>query len=139
MNAHFIELQMKWYAALAKDGFQDIEDITDPHRPLVKWSGVSHNGLVESERAELPLWPESPFLILQELLYHSELSMVCESICKHGNHSLTPCLVKKVLEMQIQGMTCRKIGKILDISYVAVFRTQKKLSEWALLIESRQE
>lgn len=113
--------------------------MTDPDRPLVKWSGVSHNGLVESERAALPLWPESPFMPHEELLYHPELAMVCESICKHGNHSLTGYQVKKILEMHVQGMTCRGIGMALDVSYVAVFRTQKKLGEWALLIENRNK
>ncbi len=130
---------MKWYAQLALEGFKDIEDVAHPDRPLLSWSGVSHNGLVESDRALPSHWPENPFMIHEELLYHPELAMVCQSICRHGNHSLSPYQIKHILEMHIQGMTCREIGVILGISYVAVFRAQKKLGEWAALIENRDQ
>jgi hypothetical protein len=139
VRAAFHELQMEWYGALAQEGFEDIEDVTHPERPLIKWSGVSHDDYVYSERADLPAWPKSPFVMQEELLYHPELTLVCESICKHGNHSLKPLQVKLILEMTINGMTCRGVGEVLDISYVTVFRAQKKLNEWALLIESREE
>jgi hypothetical protein len=130
---------MKWYAALALAGFVDIEDATDPERPLLNWTGVGLNGELDPENNALPAWPVSPFVMQEELLYHPELAAVCESICKHGNHSLSPPQVKKILELNIQGMTCRGIGKELEISYVTVFRAQKKLNEWAILIESRDD
>ncbi len=139
VKAAFIEVQKKWYSTLAREGFSDIEDVTHPDRPLLKWSGVSHNNHVESERALLSSWPDSPFIPLEDLLYHPDLPSVCESICKHGNHSLTPALVRRILEMNTQGMTFRLIGKALGINYVTVFRAQKKLNEWAILIESRHE
>ena len=106
---------------------------------MIKWSGVSHNDVVNSERMALPPWPNSPFVMEEELLYHPELPAVCESICEHGNHSLAPQQVKNILEMYIHGVTCRKIGESLSICHVTVFRVQKKLNEWALLIESREE
>lgn len=139
MQTAFLELQERWYALLASDGFQDIEDVSQPDRPLLKWSGVSHNHVVESEKTSLNQWPESPFQALEQLLYHPELSAVCESICRHGNHSLSHYQIKRILEMQIQGMSCRSIGLSLDVSYVTVFRAQKKLNEWALIIEDREE
>jgi hypothetical protein len=139
MDPLFIEIQMKWYGQLAQAGFVDIEDVANPERPLIKWSGVSHNHLVDSDRKNLPKWPENPFVMQEELLYHPELSMVCESICKHGNHTLSPIQVRKILEMHIQGTSCREIGKALEIGYVTVFRVEKKLKEWALIIEARSE
>lgn len=138
MHASLTELQIEWYGRLAAGGFEDIEDVTHPDRPLIKWSGVSHDDYVYSERADLPIWPTSPFEMQEELLYHPELASVCQSICGHGNNSLRPPQVKLILEMNIQGMTCRAIGEVLKISYVTVFRAQKKLNEWALLIESRE-
>lgn len=139
MQTAFIELQMRWYAALTQEGFEDIEDVTREDRPLLKWTGLNHNHVVESERASFPSWPETPFVANEELLYHPKLSEVCDSICKHGNNSLTHCQVKKILYMHIHGLTCREIGRSLDIGYVTVFRTQKKLNEWALLIENRED
>ena len=137
MKAAFVELQAQYYAILAREGFDDIEDVTHPDRPLLKWSGVNHNDYVE--KVEMSAWPKSPFVMQEELLYHPELALVCDSICKHGNHSLLPPQVKMILELNIQGMTCRGIGEIMQISYVTVFRAQKKLNEWAVLIESREE
>lgn len=128
---------MKWYATLAREGFVDIEDVNNPERPLRSWTGLCNNHEAESERAVHSSWPEGPFVMLEELLFHPDLFRVCDSICKHGNHSLNSHVVHKILEMHIKGMTCREIGGLLDISYVTVFRTQKKLKEWALLIENR--
>ncbi len=139
MLTSFIEVQRKWYAALAQEGFVDIEDVRDPERPLLKWTGVCYNHLAESDRVVHSVWPEGPLVMLEELFYHPKMPMVCERICKHGNHSMSPQVVRKILEMHIEGKTCRDIGRVLEISYVTVFRAQKKLKEWALLIENRDE
>lgn len=124
---------------LALEGFPEIEDVADPDRSLIRWSGVGLHGELDPNENVLSLWPDSPLVTQEDLLHHPSLPAVCESICKHGNHSLTGTQVRCILEMQTQGMSCRAIGKSLSVSHVAVFRAQKKLNEWALLIESRDE
>lgn len=133
----FAEIQRKWYDILAKDHFPEIEDVSLPDRPLKKWSGLNGNNAAESDKTIHKDWPDNPYLPQQELLFHPELTAICTIICKHGNNSLTAELIKKILEMHIQGMNCRRIGEVLGISYVTVFRAQKKLIEWSRLIEMR--
>lgn len=135
----FSQLQAEWYERLAQEGFADIEDTTQPNRPLLSWSGLCCGHMTESDRVVLPGWPESPFILREELLYHPEFSDICESICKHGSNSLLPHQIRSILEMQINGMSCRQIGEALSANYSSIFRAQKKLLEWATLVESRDE
>lgn len=110
-----------------------------PDRPLKKWSGLNQNDAAHSDKVAPKEWPESPFGPLQELLYHPALLAVCQSMCRHGNSSVDVEGVKKILEMHAQGMNCRQIGSTLGVNYVTVFRVQKKLIEWSMLIEMREE
>lgn len=147
LDPAFLEIQAEWYGKLAQEGFKDLEDTSNPERPLRRWSGTSWRMEYVGVQGDIVYhsknafkntspWPENPFRYQEDLFYHPDVLSICDSICKHGNHSLKPIQVKLILEYQLQGMTCRDIGIMLGIGYVTVFRVQKKILEWAKLIEN---
>jgi hypothetical protein len=135
-------------------GFETMENgqtaqAIDGARPLRSWSGVSAES-IDPETGDLiniidlyivqePLeemqstFPEPLFTQEQALLNCEDFIKICETICSHGNHTLSVNQVKQMWELYLDGGTNRSIAAAMGINDSLVFRTVKALSQWAML------
>lgn len=140
------DLEKTWYKTLEDNGFEDIEDHRYPEKPLKMWTGISievhemgewANIWVDGVMYQEPLtdmkssFPEGILCKEEMLLNNPSFQMVCQSICRHGNHTLTTQDVTQIWVEYIEGLSLRKIAKKVGIDHVLVFRTIKSLTNWS--------
>ena len=123
----FDELQAHWYQRLYDDGFRDIENVADPERPLKEW----HSRKFASERSQIRQEEQERYQQrISDFLNSSHVDEICGLIVKHGNSSITPNKVKKILEFHRDGLTQRAIAKRLRCGKKCVHITLNKAKEW---------
>lgn len=133
---HCSHLKSKWEESLKKNGFEDAEQ----NKLLRKWTGTSTSlDILSNKEDQEPLssiksnWPETHFSIEEKLLNDPEFDVICEALCKHGNHTLIAAQMISIWEMHCEGLSERKIAHVLIINDSAVHRTIKKLKELSKL------
>lgn len=123
----FKELEAEWYERLAQSGFKDIESVKDPERPLKQFHSQKFS--TEKSRARQVRRTEYNKRI-DDFINSRDLSQICKSISQHGNSSVTPAAVKKILELHREGETERAIARKLKRGKKCVHLTLAKAREW---------
>lgn len=123
----FKELEAHWYKKLEESGFDDIEETSDPDRPLKAWH--SRRFRFPDAKARKTSATENEKR-LSEFLNGTNIMDICDSISRHGNNKLTKERVMKIIELHREGRTHRKIARTLRCSKAVVFRTLLKVREW---------
>ncbi len=123
----FKELELEWCARLKASGFVDIENTSKPDRPLKEW----HSTKFMSERSRVRQAQREEYdRKLDEFLNSNAINEICSMVAKHGNSSVRPTTVKKILEFHRDGLAERKIAKKIRKSRDSVHRTLVKAKEW---------
>lgn len=123
----FKELEAKWYAKLKKGGFQDIEKVSVPGRPLISFhSNHFAKPAVVAQRAK----KEKYYRQIEDFVNHNKIHEICKSIAEHGNNSVSPKIVKNIIELHGSGFSERKIAKKIRRSNDSVHRVLVKAREW---------
>lgn len=86
----FIDLQKEYYDRLAKDGFDDIEDVTNEERRLIEWHSFDQH-------------PIDPLVAEAIREYYTAASRLLYS------HSFKNKTEKRIWELYCEGMTIREI------------------------------
>lgn len=121
------ELEKEWYAKLKKAGFQDIENTSQGDRPLKEW----HSRKFCSERSRTRQGDREKYnRQIDDFINHQRIHEICVSISNHGNSTVTPNTVKKILELHRQGQTERVIAKKVKRGKKCVHLTLSKAREW---------
>lgn len=122
----FRELEAEWYGKLKKAGFVDIES-ANPGRPLNEW----HSRKFCSERSRIRQEQRERYnRQIDDFINHNQLHEICELISNHGNSTVKPKTVKKILELHRNGKTERAIAKTVRRGKKCVHLTLKKAREW---------
>lgn len=123
----FKELEAEWYEKLAKSGFKDIENTSDPERPLKQYHaqkfGSTKSRIKQSQREEYNKK-------VDDFINDQSLHEICVSISAHGNSTITPATVKKILEFHREGFTERTIARKVRKGKKCVHLTLTKAREW---------
>lgn len=128
------DLQAEWYEKLqiAKsdeypDGFKDIEDTSNPDRPLKEW----HSRRFRTERSRIRQEQQEQYdKQLSEFLNSNSIDEICSLIVQHGNSSISPKKVKKILDLHRNRISERNIAKKLRCGKKCVHITLKKAKTW---------
>lgn len=128
------ELEKEWYAKLKKtkckeypNGFQDIEDHSEPDRPLKAW----HSKKFGTERSLERQANQAKYnKQIEDFLNHYRINEICRQIAEHGNSTVTPKTVKKILELHSDGKPEREIAKKVRRGKKCVHLTLSKAREW---------
>lgn len=138
-----------WYQKAKDSGFQDIER-DDLY--LHKFTGLTE-GFDEAQEswgfldrfAHQPAagylissWPEGVFSQEEAFLHHSEFDELCETLCGHGNNSLSPNELREIWAAYCEGKSHRGIAQLFDVSDTAIFRAIKKITEWMHIMEDQE-
>jgi DNA-binding NarL/FixJ family response regulator len=120
----FKDLEARWNEKLRKSGFVDIEDsdrqLTDYHSTHFRKPSVQAR-MTQRERYNERL---------QNFINHPQFKAICKSLSRHGNSSLTPRLVHKILELHGEGLPEREIAKKVRRGKKAVHLTLSKAFKW---------
>lgn len=123
----FKELEAKWYEKLKKDGFVDIENTTDPARPLKLY----HSHQFKRERTVSKMVAREKYnRQIDDFINHKRIHEICKHIAGHGNSTVKPKTVLKILELHSGGLTERAIAKKTRRGKKCVHLTLKKAREW---------
>jgi hypothetical protein len=122
--------QSYWYDRLKEEGFQDIEDTSNPERPLKEWH--SRKFLSERSRARQEA-RENYNKMIDNFINSRSLDDICRLITKHGNSALEPSDVKKILELHKDGLPERKIATKIKVSKNCIHLTLEKARTWMKL------
>lgn len=121
------ELQAEWYAKAADSGFNDIEDVSHPDRPLKEW----HSRKFLSDRSRLRQMERDKYnQQIDEFINAGKIDEICSLIVKHGNSSIGPKKVKRIIEFHRNGLPERTIAKKVRCGKKCVHLTLKKAREW---------
>ncbi len=122
------EAYAEWTPKLVASGFVDIEDVNHPERPLKEW----HSRKFCTERSiERQADREKYDKQISDFLNSDPINEICSLIVSHGNSSIGPKKVKKILELHsIEGFSERKIAKEVKCGKKCVHTTLKKAKEW---------
>lgn len=121
------DIEAEWYLKLKAEGFEDIEDTSLPDRPLIEYHSTKFCKTAgQNKRARY----EKYYNQFEAFLNSSSINEICELIVKHGNSSIGPQKVKKVLQLHVGGKTERRIAKEVKCSKDCVHRILKKAQEW---------
>lgn len=125
------EVQAKFYARLKREGFEDIEDTSNPDRPLKEW----HSRKFTSERSRIRQEQREKYnALIDSFINSSQIGEICRLMVKHGNSVLTPAKVREVLEMHGEGISERKIARQVKCSKFAVHSILVKIREWMKVV-----
>jgi hypothetical protein len=131
-------LQDKWYARLAKEGFEDQEDHRYEDRPLKKWRRTSWNfDHLPKNASIVSAFPEGKFDQKLEFSNHPEFLRVCRNLSRHGNSKLTTKKARLIWADHINGNTLRQIEKRRGISDTRIFFLISKITEYMNLMDTR--
>lgn len=125
------EIEAHWYAVLKTNGFEDIEDTSNPDRPLREWH--SRKFLNESYRAR-HRETFKYFEQFDEFINNDTLYELCCLVAKHGNSTLWPEDVKDILDLHQDGWTERGIAREINRGKKCVHLTLKKAREWMKIV-----
>lgn len=122
------DAEAEWYAKLKVEGFQDIEDISNPDRPLKAWHSSrfkSESSLIrQAKRAEYDKQ-------IEKFLNHPHFDELCRLIAKRDKRvTVTPEKVKNILYLHNSGCPERKIAETINCHRTTVTLTLKKAKEW---------
>lgn len=121
------DIETEWYQKLKADGFEDIEDIGLPDRPLIEYHSTKFcKASGQKKRARYEKYYDQ----FEAFLNSSSINDICELIVKHGNSSMGPKKVKKILQLHVGGLTERKIAAKVKCTRDCVHRTLKKAQDW---------
>ncbi len=123
----FKELEAEWYGRLKKEGFEDIENTSRPDRPLKEW----HSRIFKSDAAQVRRARYEDYdWRLTSFINAPDINEICSLTVKHGNSSLEPKKVKRILELHHGGLTERTIAKKTKCSRDSINRILKKAKAW---------
>lgn len=121
----FKEIEQHWYSKLK--GFVDIEDTSNPDRPLKEW----HSTKFTSDRSKVRQEQREKYNAkIAEFINSREINEICSLMVQHGNSSFGPKKLKKILELHNDGFTERAIAKKIRRSKNCIHKTLKKAKEW---------
>ncbi len=142
----FKAIQKKWYDELRKDGFIDAEDcdtILDGDHPLKRWTGdrslqfVKENTLLNYDDPTKSNFPEPIYNIKEDFMNYIEFKRAAEFLCRPlakgqpgRRGKRTPQMVESIWRNHCDGLSERKIAKILDITDTHVHIIITQLTEW---------
>lgn len=119
-----------WYARLKVEGFQDIEDISKPDRPLKEW----HSQKFASQRSRIRQTQRDNYnKMIDNFINSKAINEICSLITKHGNVLVKPDQVKQILELHRDGLTERKIAEKIKCGKKSVHSTIEKARTWMKL------
>ena len=98
MNEEFKQIQQDWYNRLSNDGFQDIEDVTHPLRPLQTWHNLKFRDVSQD-------------VIESRLKYYSKAKDLLNTYPFQNE------VHQKIWELHSDGITARKIEKLINGTY----------------------
>lgn len=123
----FKEEEQDWYAKLKSKGFTDIEDTSNPDRPLKDW----HSTKFTSERSRIRQAQREAYnKKLEDFLNSNAINEICALMTKHGRNTIGPKKAKNILILHLNGDDERKIAKKKKCSRDVVNRTLRKAKEW---------
>lgn len=123
----FKEREAEWYAKLKASGFVDIENTSNPDRPLKDW----HSTKFLSERSRIRQAEREEYnRMIETFLESGAINEICSSMVKHGRNKIGPKKAKNILVLHVNGLPERKIAKKVRCSRDIVNRTLKKAKEW---------
>ncbi len=141
----FETLQREWYAKLAAEGFDDIEesesDLTD--RPLKKWTTSFHEcnksipGFCDTQPEYAPVassFPEGRYSKEEAFLEREDFLSICEAICYHGNRKLRAIDIRVLWIGYCEGQSHRHIARHMNTSKQTVARILNQIQEWMELL-----
>jgi hypothetical protein len=124
------EYQDEWYAILKEEGFQDIEDVSNPGRPLKEW----HSRKFTSERSRIRQAERENYnKMIDNFINARSINEICAIIVKHGGCVLEPREAKRILELHRDGLPERKIAAKIKVSKKCVHLTLEKARTWMKL------
>jgi hypothetical protein len=126
----FNELEAFWYAKLESAGFRDAEDTSSPERPLKEWHSRKFIGdRARIRQAERERYDQK----LAALLNGPEVMEICRLIADHGNKSIGPKRVQRIIEEHRAGLSERAIAKKVRCGRKCVAKTIAKTRQWMKL------
>ena len=128
----FKEVEAEWYAKLKAEpiGFQDIEDVSNPDRPLKEW----HSMKFMSERSRARQAERENYnRMIDNFINSRAINEICGLITSHGNSALKPQAAKKILELHRDGLSQRKIAEKMNVGKKCVHSTLEKARTWMKL------
>lgn len=127
LEAHWNEKLRTAKSKEYPNGFYDIEDVSDPERPLKELHSQHFRKPSVLRRMEAR---ERYNKRIDDFINHSNFTQICSSITSHGNSSLTPAIVRKILEFHRNGLPERDIARKIRRGKKAVHLTLSKAREW---------
>lgn len=125
------DLQNKWYKKLEDKGFEDIEDTSNPNRPLKEWhsikAGTKRYRRIQTTSKEYQQQ-------IDKLLNHETFDDACKFIIKHGNCKFSQQQVKSIWVMHTQGQTNRSIARQLGRVKSRIDAVINKFREWMIYL-----
>lgn len=127
----FKEIESEWYERLKIGGFQDIEDTSNPDRPLKEW----HSKKFATERSRVRQAERENYnRMIDNFINSIGFGDICKLITRHGNSTLSPGDAKKILELHRNGWSQRKIANKLKCGKKCVHLTIDKAKIWMKLV-----
>lgn len=124
---NFNEIESLWYQKLSASGFKDIESSLHPERPLKEW----HSSKFLSESSRIRQESRERYnKQLDDFINKQEFGDICVLMTTHGNCTIGPRHVKKIVEMHREGIPERKIAEKIRKTKKIVHKTIKKAREW---------
>jgi hypothetical protein len=118
---------MEWYAKLEAEKFPEIEYVWSRDESLKRYHGQDFQAEAAILRKEARERYNEQVTVF---INHESLHEFCSLIAKHGNKTIGPKEVKRILEMHDQGWTERRIAEAIRRGKKCVHLTLKKAREW---------
>ncbi len=130
----FKELEAQFYSLLADTGFDDIEDVSQPDRPLKEWHSRKFCTRAARERQEYAIERQASRekyeKQISDFLNAGQLEEICQVIVAHGRNSIDGNQVAEILELHRAGKSERAIAEKIGCGKDAVHRALKKARTW---------
>lgn len=129
-NQAFNDLRDEWYDRIKSEGFEDIEDTSNPDGPLKEW----HSFKFVSMRAQTRKVSRSGYQDqIDSFANAPEFPEIVKLIVKHGNSRFTEAQVEQIWTLHRNGWSERKIGKEVDRSNVSIHFLLRRIRQWMRL------
>lgn len=125
----FKEVQEKWYGKLAREGFSDIENTSNPDRPLKEWHSLKAKRyqIIQANRTQYQK-------MIDDFINHPEFDQACRYLVKHGNSKFVVSEVKLIWELHVQGQTRRQIARRMGRCKGSIDNVIERFRAWMKLL-----
>ena len=127
----FSELESEWYGRLEASGFEDIERVKEPDRPLTRWHSFDLTS--KSAQTRKLKW-EAYEERLNTFTNSRDFLEIINLICKHGNNRFNEEQVVYIWEMHCKGHTERQIAAEMSASQPGIHFLLVRIRSWMKLV-----